>query len=200
LIATMRRKWLINDVSERSGNRHRHRAGAAALALAAIAGVALVGCGGGGGSSTTGTAATSPGAATTTTPTQGTTTAAGGSSGNVFGGGGAAKGHTVADALNAVLTSGDPAKACGTDYVTEHYLTTAYGGKQGCVHAQSSGSAARSVDIQGLAGGSSEAGTASVKVVPKGGVYSGENLVVSLVKEGQDWKIDSLKSNAPVGP
>jgi hypothetical protein len=196
----MRRKWLINDVSERSGNRHRHRAGAAALALAAIAVVAIAGCGGGGGSSTTGAAATSPGAATTTTPTQGTTTAAGGSSGNVFGGQGAAKGHTVSDTLNAVLTSGDPAKACGTDYVTEHYLSSAYGGKQGCVQAQSSGGAAQSVDIQGLVAGSGQAGTASVKVEPQGGVYSGEKLVVSLVKEGEDWKIDSLKSNAPVGP
>jgi hypothetical protein len=39
-----------------------------------------------------------------------------------------------------------------------------------------------------------------VKIVPKGGVYSGEKLTVTMVKEGDDWKIDAVKSNAPVGP
>jgi hypothetical protein len=121
-------------------------------------------------------------------------------SGDPFGSGGAAKGHTVADVLDAVLTSGDPGKACGADYVTEHYLSAAYGGKQGCVRATKPQSAAQSVDIQGLAGGTVKPGAASVTVAPHGGVYDGEKLMVSLVKEGQKWKIDSLKSNAPVGP
>lgn len=189
---------MISDVSQRLGARHRRRAGAAALAMAAIASGLLAGCGGGGGSSTTSQATTSAGAPSTTTSAQGTTTSTG--AGGGFGGGGAAKGHTVSDVLDAVLTSGDPDKACGTDYVTEHYLSAAYGGEQGCVQAQTPQSAAQSVNIQGLAGGSSQAGTASVKVVPDGGVYDGEKLTVTLVNEGQDWKVDALKSNAAVGP
>jgi len=187
-------------VSHRPEDRRRHRAVAVALAIAVVAGGALAGCGGGGDSGTNGQATTSAGAPGTTTSAQGTTTSTG--SGSVFGSGpgGEAKGHTVSDVLAAVLTSGDPDKACGTDYVTEHYLSAAYGGEQGCVQAQTPQSAAQSVDIQGLAGGSGQAGTASVKVVTDGGVYDGEKLTVTLVKEGQDWKIDSLKSNALVGP
>ena len=165
------------------------------VSTAAIACAALAGCGGGGG--TTSTATTSAGASGGTTSGQSETTTAGFPFGS---GGGAAKGHTVSGALDAVLTSGDPDKACGTDYVTEHYLSTAYGGEQGCVQATKPQSAADSVDIQGLAGGSAKPGSVSVKVVPHGGVYDGEKITVSLVKKGPEWKIDSLKSNAPVGP
>jgi len=160
---------------------------------------ALAGCGGGGGTSTSSQTTTSAGGpGTTTSAQQGTTTGTG--TGNPFGGEGAATGHTVPDVLNAVLASGDSNKACSTDYVTEQYLKAAYGGEQGCVQGQKPSSAAESVDIEGLAGGSGESGTATVKVVAHGGVYDGEKLTVSLVKEGDDWKIDSLKSNAPVGP
>jgi hypothetical protein len=189
---------LISDVPHRLGDRRGRRAGAAALAIAAIAAAALAGCGGGG--STTSEATTpAGGSGGTTTSGEGTTTGTG--SGNPFGGGGAAaKGHTVADVLDAVLASGDPDRACSTDYVTEQYLSEAYGGQQGCVQAQTPASAATSVEIQGLEGDSSQEGTATVKVMPDGGVYDGEKITVSLVKEGDDWKIDSLKSNAPVGP
>lgn len=188
---------MISDVPKRLRDRGSHRIGAVALAAAALVGGALAGCGGGGGGTTASQpTTTAAGGSPTTTSAQGTTKSTG--SGNPFGGG-AAKGHTVSDVLNAVLTSGDPDKACGTDFVTEHYLSSAYGGEQGCVNAQTSGSAAQSVQIQGLASGS-KPDAAAVKVVPKGGVYDGEKLTVSLVKEGQDWKIDGVKSNAPVGP
>jgi hypothetical protein len=189
---------LISDVSQRLGYRRGRHAGAAALATAALAVLAIAGCGGGGGSSTTTPATTSAAGSSSTTPAKGTTTSTG--SASPFGGGGAAKGHSVSDVLDAVLTSGNPDKACGTDYVTEDYLSKAYGGEQGCVQAQTAGNAAKSVDIKGLVGGSGQAGTATVQVVPQGGVYDGEKITVSLVKDGQDWKIDSVKSNAPVGP
>jgi hypothetical protein len=191
---------LISDVSQRLGHRRGRHGGAAALATATLAAAAIAGCGGGGSSSTTTPTTTSAGGSSSTTPAKGTTT--GTVSASPFGGdgGGAAKGHSVSDVLDAVLTSGEPDKACGTDYVTEDYLSKAYGGEQGCVQAQTAGSATKSVDIEGLVGGSGQAGTATVKVVPKGGVYDGEKITVSLVKDGQDWKIDSVKSNAPVGP
>lgn len=192
---------MISDVPQRLGYRRGRHGGASALATATLAAAAIAGCGGGGDSSTTTPATTSAAgsSSTTTTTAKGTTTGTGSAS-PFGGGGGAAKGHSVSDVLDAVLTSGDPDKACGTDYVTEDYLSKAYGGEQGCVQAQTAGSAAKSVDIEGLVGGSGQAGTATVKVVPKGGVYDGEKITVSLVKDGQDWKIDSVKSNAPVGP
>lgn len=190
---------MISDVSHRPGDRRRRPAGATALAIAAIAAAALAGCGGGG--SSTSSEGTPSAGEPDSTATSGQSTSTGTGSGKPFGGGGgAAKGHTVADVLDAVLASGDPDKACSTDYVTEQYLQSAYGDEQGCAQAQTPGSAADSVEIQGLAGGSAQEGTATVKVVPDGGVYDGEKITVSLVKEGDDWKIDSLKSNAPVGP
>jgi hypothetical protein len=165
--------------------------------VSAVTSAALAGCGGGGGGGSTSTATTSAGASGGTTSGQSGTTTAGFPFGS---GGGVAKGHTVSGVLDAVLTSGDPDKACGTNYVTERYLSTAYGGEQGCEQATKPQSAADSVDIQGVAGGSAKPGSVSVKVVPHGGVYDGEKITVSLVKEGPEWKIDSLNSNAPVGP
>lgn len=93
--------------------------------------------------------------------------------------------------------SADPAKACGAAYVTDHYLEVAYGGRQGCVSAQSSKSAATGL-------GSYEERTsgnrAAVTVRPSNGLYDGEKITVTLVHEDGSWKVDALKSNAPVGP
>jgi hypothetical protein len=185
---------LISDVPHRPEDRRGRRAGAASLVATALACAALAGCGGGGGGGTSSATTTSAGGGTSG---QGTSTTAGSPFGS---GGGTAKGHTVSDVLDAVLTSGDPDKACGTDFVTERYLSAAYGGEQGCVQATKSQSAADSLDIQGLAGESAKPGSVSVTVVPHGGVYDGEKITVSLVREGPEWKIDALKSNAPVGP
>jgi hypothetical protein len=185
---------LISEVPHRPEDRRGRRAGAASLVATAIACAALAGCGGGGGGGTSSATTTS---ARGGTSGQGTSTTAGSPFGS---GGGTAKGHTVSDVLDAVLTSGDPDKACGTDFVTERYLSAAYGGEQGCVQATKSQSAADSLDIQGLAGESAKPGSVSVTVVPHGGVYDGEKITVSLVREGPEWKIDALKSNAPVGP
>lgn len=188
---------MISDVPHRPEDRRGRRAGAASLVATAMACAALAGCGGGGGGGASSATTTSAGGAGGATSDQGTSTTAGSPFGS---GGGTAKGHTVSDVLDAVLTSGDPDKACGTDFVTERYLSAAYGGEQGCVQATKSQSAADSLDIQGLAGESAKPGSVSVTVVPHGGVYDGEKITVSLVREGPEWKIDALKSNAPVGP
>jgi hypothetical protein len=107
-------------------------------------------------------------------------------------------------AVDAVLTSSDPDKACASLYVTQHYLEVAYGGKQGCVKAQAPGSAAKSVRIEGVIRPDTASTTAPeviAKVVPSGGgLYEGEKITVSLVRQGAGWKVDGLKSNAPVGP
>ena len=98
-------------------------------------------------------------------------------------------------AVEAVLTSDDPADACGR-YVTQHFLSIAYGSRQGCVQAQAPGSAARSLgaysaDIHG------ETATAVAK--PKGGPYDGARITVTLVG-GPSFQVDGLRSNVPVGP
>jgi hypothetical protein len=186
---------LSSYVSGRLGDRRARHVAAAALAAATIAAGVLAGCGGGG--STTAPAGTSAAAPRSTTSGQASTTSTGSDSGSAFGRE-APKGHTVFDALDAVLVSGDPAKACAGAYVTSHYLSAAYGGKQGCERATSSRGTAKSFDIKGLVGGPRLPLT--VQVMPKGGIYDGEALRVDLVTEGRYWKVDSIKSNAGVGP
>ena len=41
---------------------------------------------------------------------------------------------------------------------------------------------------------------ATARAIPRGGPSSGETITVRLVKTGGVWKVDSLRSNAPVGP
>jgi hypothetical protein len=106
--------------------------------------------------------------------------------------------HTVRQAVSAVLLASDPSKACRGDFVTGHYLRSAYGGLQGCIKAGSPSSAVanalRSYEEH------TEGDHATVIVRPQGGLYDGEKLTVSLVQENGTWKVDGLKSNAPVGP
>jgi hypothetical protein len=84
--------------------------------------------------------------------------------------------------------------------VTQHYLDAAYGGRQGCIQAQSPKNAATSVDVGPVTQASNQPRAAAAKASPTGGLYNGEKLTVSLVKEDGAWKVDALKSNAPVGP
>jgi len=118
-------------------------------------------------------------------------------------GGGPASGrarraHTVRQAVAAVLLADDPSKACRGDFVTEHYLRSAYGGLQGCIKAGSPSSAVASGFRSYQA--RTDGARAMVIVHPQGGLYDGEKITVSLVQEDGGWKVDSLKSNAPVGP
>jgi hypothetical protein len=102
----------------------------------------------------------------------------------------------VRAALEAALASRDPGQACGT-HVTERYLAAAYGGRQGCVQAQSPGSSARSLSslsarIRG--------DTAEATAVPSGGPYDGTEVSASLVLDDGTWKVDALHADVPVGP
>jgi hypothetical protein len=99
-------------------------------------------------------------------------------------------------AIEGALASGDPKLACER-FVTEHYLRTTYGDRTACVQGQAPGSAAKSVKISGIA---VDGESAKAVAVPKGGPSSGDRLRVTLVREGDAWKVDALRSNAPVGP
>ena len=195
---------MISDVPDRTGARRAHGPAAAArrVAVAALVAAALAGSGCGGGDDEGDTAApttTAGGQATTSTQGSTTTGTEGKKTGGGSGNGQNGQSHSIPDVVFAVLTSGDPGKACGEDYVTDRYLNAAYGGKGGCVQAQAPGSVARSLHFNDVIT-STKPGRATVRVRPEGGVYDGEKLTLTLVRENGSWKVGALMSNAPVGP
>jgi hypothetical protein len=179
------------DVRDRPRRRDGAHAGALALAVAIVV-IALAGCGGGDEDDTS----SSRTASTSAQAPASTSTTAGGDDGSVPETPGSKQ--AVRTAVEVVLTSGDPADACGR-YVTDHYLRVAYGGRQGCIQAQGPGSAARSLRTFRAHSGE-VAGTASAEAVPVGGPYDGAKLRVSLVQGGPGYQVDALHSNVPVGP
>jgi hypothetical protein len=194
---------LIKDVPDRPRDRRLHGPRTTAALVAALAATlvaaALAGCGGGGGESSTSTSAsvsTTGSTSTQTTSSPSTTTGTDGGSNA----GRAGQAFTIPQVVKAVVTSSDPAKVCSTQYVTQHYLSASYGGRQGCVQAQNPKNAATSVRLGLVTRRSDEPRAASVTATPTGGLYEGEKLTVSLVQEQGTWKVDGLKSNAPVGP
>jgi hypothetical protein len=98
--------------------------------------------------------------------------------------------------VKAALTSTDAAVACD-QAVTAAYLQVAYGSEGGCTAAVRSGSQARSARLVSV---DTAGDRATVKVVPSGGPSDGDTLTVSLVLENETWKVDAIRSNAPVGP
>jgi hypothetical protein len=98
--------------------------------------------------------------------------------------------------LRAFFTSGDASLACG-EVVTEALLRSAYGDAQGCRQAQVAGAIPRRITIE-RASVSGEGATATV--IPRGGPNDGIETEVTLVREGADWRIDSLEADIPAGP
>jgi hypothetical protein len=150
--------------------------------------LAIAGCGGGDDTSSEASSATST---VSTSTTENSTTS---------GGAPEALGSKAAvqTAAEAVLTSSDPADACGK-YVTERYLRVAFGGKQGCVHAQVPGSAAASLDSFRIIREGSQ-GTTVAAAVPNGGPYDGDKVEITLLFQGDHYAVDALHANVPVGP
>jgi hypothetical protein len=192
------------------GARHARRAVAAgaraggypkAAGLAVIAfylfGVVMAGCGGG-------DADSNPGASSTSTT--GSASREGGERGSADAGNGVKQverrletqstpANDVRRVVTAVLTSGH-GYACSRLVVTDQYIKTAYGDRQGCVKAQSEAGAADSLQFKGVRVADTRA---KAIVVPSGGLYDGERITVSLVRDGH-WVVDALESNVPVGP
>ena len=190
---------MVSDLPGVRGGRRPHRAGTAALAAGALAVVALAGCGGGGNEKSSAGSRSPAGTSSTASATTHTSVTSRSTTSTGTGGEGEAKGaHTTTrQAVDAVLLSIDQSKTCSRRYVTRHYLQVAYGGLAGCATAPTPPHAARSLRSYHER---MSAGHASVTTRPVGGIYDGEKITVSLVKEGGDWKVDALKSNAPVGP
>lgn len=168
-----------------AGNRSR---AAATLAAAALA---LAGCGGGGDDSSSAgglTTFTNQPTTDSTAGSIGTTPSSATSNLNAR--------DQIAHAVEGILTSGDPSLACDR-YPTESYLEVNFGGLEGCRQSTLPGSAADAVEFGAIA---IDGSRARVIVVPTGGPSSGETITVKLVREGSVWKVDTLRSNAPVGP
>ena len=104
---------------------------------------------------------------------------------------------TIEATLHAVLVGADPSQAC-VALVTERFVRTAYGDQSGCEQAQSKKAAADEIDVTGVAMVADGHGQAQVKA--QGGVYDGQKLRAELVRDGETWRLDSLRSNVPVGP
>jgi hypothetical protein len=96
-----------------------------------------------------------------------------------------------------VLTSADPRIVCD-EQVTANYVEAAYGDDAGCRRAQGGASVARDARVSRIV--ISPESVAQASVVPDGGVYAGDRLRAELVLDGGQWRVDSLRSNVPVGP
>jgi hypothetical protein len=82
------------------------------------------------------------------------------------------------------------------ELITPAFLKRSYGNKQGCVAARKPSALANSVTIKPLEGGT---GT-MVSAKPKGGVFAGQTLKVTVINIDGKWMIDKISSNAKVGP
>ena len=105
-------------------------------------------------------------------------------------------GEQITIAVRGVLASGDPDLAC-RKYATVRFLAESFGGLAGCRAATNPRSAAESVRLRGLVVNGNRA---RVVAIPRGGTSSGQRVRVTLVVRGDTWRVDSLRSNVPVGP
>ncbi len=165
-------------VPRRIPRRPRDLAGALAVALCVLA----AGCGDDGDDKTTVATATDAVA----TPTQPAPP----------GGGARDDKRLIEDAIRGALADADPGVACA-EAVTPLYVEEAYGDENGCRQAVEAGGVANSVRVDAVG---SSGGTASARATASGGPFDGEEVEVELVRRGGGWRVDSVTSNAPVGP
>lgn len=94
--------------------------------------------------------------------------------------------------VEAFLVSPDADLVCD-ELITEKFLRASYGDRAGCVAGRKPASLASQVTL--------DAGPGDVVTAePRGGVYDGDELAFTLVPSGQGFAIDSVRSDAPVGP
>jgi len=99
--------------------------------------------------------------------------------------------------LEQVITGNDPDLVCG-ELVTERYLRRSYGDVSGCVSAQAQVRTAKRMKLHQVVVLPDSIAQAVIR--PTGGIYDGNTLRAELVLDAGTWKVDSLRSNVPVGP
>jgi hypothetical protein len=154
-----------------------------AAALSALALFVIAGCGEKSEPPTTGPVVTETTTGTTATTTGGTTTQP------------ESDQKAIAATVTTYLTKPNDPSVCD-ELITPAFLKRSYGNKQGCVAARKPSALAKSVTIKPLEGGT---GT-MVSAKPKGGVFAGQTLKVTLINLDGQWTIDRISSNAKVGP
>lgn len=98
--------------------------------------------------------------------------------------------------VRAFLSSPDAGKVCD-ELLTPSFLREAYGDRAGCLSARKPATLADPDSQQTVNPNGSRT---LVRAEPKGGVYDGQKLKIIVVREGDTYLIDSVESNAPVGP
>jgi hypothetical protein len=153
----------------------------AALGLA-LALPAAPGCGGGDDQGSESVVSTRSRESTTTSSTTTTSSGATHASGS--------KGPAAA--VEDVLVGGDCRR-----HIAAALVRSAYGGVPACRQAVASGGTAGSLAVRSV---DASGDSATIVVVPRGGPSAGERLAVELTRADGTWQVDSLESNAPVGP
>jgi hypothetical protein len=108
---------------------------------------------------------------------------------------GVAPEEQIERAIEAVIGGNDPQKTC-EELATIVYVKHSYGDVQGCRSAVTKQDPF-AVDVTGT---DVTGKTATAKAKPRGGPNEGETLKVELVREGDAWKVDVVRSTAKVGP
>jgi len=161
----------------------RSRTVTAAAAAVIATGLLVAGCGEKSEPPTSGPVVTQTTTSSTTTTTGGTTTQP------------ANDQALIAAAVTDFLTKPNDPSVCDK-LITPAFLKRSYGSKQGCVAARKPSALAKSVKITPASGGSATIVTAK----PKGGVFDGQTLKVTVINLDGQWTIDKITSNAKVGP
>lgn len=104
---------------------------------------------------------------------------------------------SIENTLEAVFTGSLDAALICDELVTERYVRSAYGAREGCIAAQKPGALADSVEIADV---EEAGGSASAVAIPTGGPYDGVEVEVELVREPGGWRVDSLLADVPAGP
>jgi hypothetical protein len=102
----------------------------------------------------------------------------------------------ISGVVTEFLTKANSPDAC-TKLVTPAFVRRSYGSVKGCKAARKPSAMATNVTIEPAHSGAR--GTV-VKAKPKGGVFGGETLSVTVINLDGQWTIDRITSNVKVGP
>lgn len=131
----------------------------------------------------------------TTGPVVAQTTTGGTTTPNGGGGQQATDEERIMATVSAYLVRAKAPGAC-TKLVTPQFVKRSYGNIKSCEAARKPSAMAKAVAFGPVDIGKG----ATVAAKPKGGVFDGERLEVTLINLDGQWAIDEISSNAKVGP
>jgi hypothetical protein len=95
------------------------------------------------------------------------------------------------------LTGKPPSIDLCSEGLTPRFLRQSYGGREGCLASRKPNALAT---VANLSPGTGNGAQVTIAARPKGGTYDGDKLTITMIRSGDSWLIDDLRSNAPVGP